>query len=402
MKEGTKKNNLNSDNMEQKELDNDFKNPEKDKKKLIYGGIAVGIIIIVIISLSLWKKSKKNTVETDSTKSNISSDSSGSVNGEMQMQSPINPEDASYLSGLSCPGNNKRRAIAVMQAADISTRPLSGLSEADMVFEMPCITASITRLMGVYVCNAPKEIGSIRSSRHDYITLAKGIDAIYGHWGGSHFALEILKNKNTVPDLDAMANPHGAFFRKEGIEAPDNGFASYEGLENAAEILGYRMENHFEGYPHQTEATPDKRPKGGNLRVGFAKPFDASYTYDPKTNSYLRTWGNKEDTDRTTGKRIAPKNIIVMFANSRQIEGQYNDVDVEGTGEMHAYFNGQEIVGKWIKEKKNCIVGNDLVCMTDSKLKFSDESGQEIKFIPGQIWVEILEPGQKLKWEPIN
>jgi hypothetical protein len=254
--------------------------------------------------------------------------------------------------------------------------------------------------MGIYVCNSPKEIGSIRSTRHDYVTLAKGFDAMLAHWGGSHFALDMLKNKNTVADLDAMNNPYGAFFRKEGIPAPDNGFASYQGLRSAAEKLGYRLENNFEGYPHQVESDSGSRPTGGSLRVGFASVYGVNYTYDPKTNTYLRTWGGKEDIDKNNGQRLAPKNIVVMFAASRQIEGQYNDVDVEGEGEMHAYMDGQEFVGKWIKEKKNCVIGNDLVCMTDSKLKFIKDDGTELKFVPGQIWLEILEPGQTLKWTP--
>jgi len=265
---------------------------------------------------------------------------------------------------------------------------------------MPAITASITRLMGIYVCNSPKEIGSIRSTRHDYITIAKGLDAMLAHWGGSHFALDMLKNKNTVDDLDAINNPYGAFFRKDGIPAPDNGFASHQGLWDAAVKLGFRQENHFEGYPHQVESDPGSRPKGGTLRVGFAGVYGVNYTYDPKTNTYLRIWGGKDDTDLTTGKRLAPKNVVVAFATSRQIEGQYNDVDIEGEGVMQAYLDGQEFIGKWIKEKKNCVIGNDLVCMTDSKLKFMKDDGTELKFVPGQIWLEILEPGQTLKWTP--
>jgi hypothetical protein len=67
---------------------------------------------------------------------------------------------------------------------------------------------------------------------------------------------------------------------------------------------------------------------------------------------------------------------------------------------MHAYMDGQEITGKWVKEKKNCVINNDLVCMTDSKLKFLKDDGTEVKFVPGQIWIEILEPGQTLKWTP--
>lgn len=362
------------------------------KNKVLIIAVVVGIILGALI---LWKILGASKI------TNLASNQDIAIGDEkgMEKQSLLNTEDVSYLSGLPCE-NKKRRAIAVMQAGDVSTRPLSGLSEADMVVEMPAITASITRLMGIYVCNSPKEIGSIRSTRHDYITLAKGLDAMLAHWGGSHFALDMLKNKNTVADLDAMNNPYGAFFRKEGIPAPDNGFASYQGLWSAAEKLGYRLENNFEGYPHQVESDPGSRPSGGSIRVGFAGVYGVNYTYDPKTNTYLRTWGGKEDTDQNNGQRLAPKNVIVMFATSRQIEGQYNDVDVEGEGEMHAFMDGKELVGKWIKEKKNCVIGNDLVCMTDSKLKFIKDDGTEVKFVPGQIWLGILEPGQTLKWTP--
>lgn len=362
------------------------------KNKVLIIAIVVGIILGALV---LWKilggKKITNLVSDQGT-------TAGAENG-MEKQSLLNTENVSYISGLSCE-NNKRRAVAVMQAGDVSTRPLSGLSEADMVVEMPAITASITRLMGIYVCNSPKEIGSIRSTRHDYVTIAKGLDAMLAHWGGSHFALDMLKNKNTVSDLDAMNNPYGAFFRKEGIPAPDNGFASYQGLWAAAEKLGFRLENNFEGYPHQIESDPGSRPNGGTIRVGFAGAYGVNYTYDSKTNSYLRTWGGKEDVDQNNGQRLAPKNVVVMFATSRQIEGQYNDVDVEGEGEMHAFMDGKELVGKWIKEKKNCVIGNDLVCMTDSKLKFIKDDGTEVKFVPGQIWLEVLEPGQTLKWTP--
>ncbi len=106
---------------------------------------------------------------------------------------PLNLGDVSPISGLACENWNKR-AVAVMQPADVQARPAAGFSEADMVIEMPGYTNSVTRLMGVYLCNLPKEIGAIRSSRHDYIAIAAGLDAVFVYWGGSHFALDLLKN----------------------------------------------------------------------------------------------------------------------------------------------------------------------------------------------------------------
>ncbi|EKD49481.1 MAG: PT repeat-containing protein, partial [uncultured bacterium] len=164
-----------------------------------------------------------------------------------------------------------------------------------------------------------------------------------------------------------------------------------------------------------------------HLRVAFAKPYDVEYDYDKSSNSYLRTWGDIADTDRNNNKRLAPKNVVVMIAKSEQITldqdytgkglqdpwsevpeikktgaesitGRYNNMqlgdpwyDESGSGDAYFYMNGKEIKGTWKKDASKI----------DSKLFFYDSSGQEIRFVPGQIWVEILEPGQALKWEPV-
>jgi hypothetical protein len=310
---------------------------------------------------------------------------------------PLNPSDVSPISGIPCE-NKDRRPIAVMLSADKAVRPLSGIGEADMVFEMQVITGTITRLMPVFLCNSPGEIGSIRSVRHDYIALAKGVDAILAHWGGSHFALDYLKNKNTVSNLDAMKNPHGAFFRKQGVRMPHNGFASYDGLFNAAKKMGFRLENKFEGYPHRPESRENERGEEGRLEIGFPKISKVAYDYNKKANAYLRFWNGEEDIDKLTGKRLAPKNVVVVFADSRQIEGQYNDVDIEGEGKMLAFMEGRRFEGGWRKEKTDCAIGNELVCINDKRLKFYKENGEEIEFIPGQIWVEIVDLNTQISW----
>ncbi len=292
----------------------------------------------------------------------------------------------SPLTGVPCQ-NAEQRPLAVMLSGDAVVRPLSGITEADLVFEMPVITGSINRLMTVYICQSPKEIGSIRSSRHDFITLAQGLDAIYAHWGGSHFALDKLNN-GAMDNLDALKNPFDAFWRKEGIAAPHNGFSSEEGLMNAAEKLGYRLENRFEGYPHLENFTP-ATSTSKTLLVAYPGEFQVKYQYNPETNTYLRWRGGSKEIDKNTKIQVAAKNVVVMRAFSRQIEGQYNDVQIEGQGEAKVYRNGEEIKGIWKKDAKD----------QASKLYFFDAVGQEIKFVPGQIWVEIAEPTTAVIWQ---
>ena len=309
-------------------------------------------------------------------------------NQPSELENQIDSDKVSPLSGLACQ-NYQRRPMAVVLAEDPVARPLTGLSQADLVFEMPVITNSITRMIAVYVCHSPEEIGSLRSARHDFIPLMMGLDAILAHWGGSHFALDEL-NAGVMDNIDAMKNPYNAFYQKKGIPQPHNGFTSMERLINSAKKLGYRLENKFEGYPHSQSAKNSQEKTSRILRIGYSYPYNVSYQYEPTTNSYLRYRTNLKEIDKSNNQQIEAKNIVVMRAFSRQIQGpDYNDLDIEGKGECQVYQNGQVIPCTWWKSKSN----------PASKLYFLDEDNQEIPFVPGQTWIEIVEPNQEVSWE---
>lgn len=371
-----------------------YKPPQKHHSNGINPWVVIGAILLIIIIFGYWflrsdeEKKRGTPIEIDNSQDEFS-----------QPEYDPNQGEVSPISGIACENWN-RRPIAVMQPADVEARPAAGFSDADIVFEMPVITAGITRLMSIYVCNDPIEVGSMRSSRHDYIHLAKSFDAIYVHWGGSHFAKEIL-NKGAIDNMncnnDGGKSAGQCCYRKEGMSrGVDSGFVKFSRLLECAQEFGYSLENSFSGYPHQAELPLDQRIEKGHLRVGYAGDFAVEYDYDRETNSYLRSWGGEPDIDRNNQKRLAPKNIVVMMAKSEQIEGQYNNVqlgdpwyDVSDSGEAFYFIDGQRIVGKWKKDKSSI----------SSKIQFLSNNGTEIKFVPGQIWVQILEPGQTLKWK---
>lgn len=329
--------------------------------------------VMAPVGFLVWLRVSQKTVEIDGGLEDVAN------------QSALNTEKTSPLSGLVC-SNYQRRPIAVVLAEDPVTRPLSGLSEADLVIEMPVITNSITRMMAVFVCNEPKEIGSLRSARHDFIPLAMGLDAILVHWGGSHFALDRL-NKGVMDNIDALVNPYNAFYQKNGIPQPHNGFTSMGRLIKAAVKLGYRLENRFEGYSHTKDEA--RRPHDRILRINYSYPYNVSYQYNPETNSYLRYRTNLKEIDKNNNKQIEAKNIVVMRVFSKQIEGpDYNDLYLEGRGECQVYQNGIVIDCTWEKSERS----------PKSKLRFLDENNREIPFVPGQVWIEIVEPRQEVKW----
>ncbi len=390
-------------------------------QKIIIGVLAVlvaGVIVYVTFGRDALRKTR---VDRITTKESAEEGKQGLITGEV-----------SALSGEACENWN-RRPFAFMQPVDKQARPVAGFSQADMVFEMPNPAEGIfvTRLLGVYQCQVPEEVGALRSARHDYISVAKGLDAVFVGWGGSAFAIKKL-NDGVIDNIDCNgqggAKRPDCCFRKERtgmMRVEDTGYVKGETILSCAKELGYRSETTFSGYPHRYETPESERPGGGHLRVGYPGIMEAEYDYDRASNSFLRTWGGEPDLDRNNGERVAPRNIVVMVAENEQIlaetdykgrgtgdpwegledektgigniSGRYNNLqmgdpwyDLTESGSATYYIEGRKYSGTWKKSTDSL----------DSKLTFLDESGKEIAFIPGQIWVDVVIPSQKVEWTP--
>lgn len=290
---------------------------------------------------------------------------------------PVNP-----LTGLPCASGEPRRPFAVMLAGDTVARPLSGIASADLVMEMPVVTSGINRLLAVFACSEGGEIGSVRSARDDFIPLSAVFDAIFVHWGGSHFALKQL-NAHIIDNIDALRNPFGAYFRKRGIRAPHNGFTTPARLKNAAEKLGYRttLKEDFAGYPRMGNPQRSINNPQSLLVIGYPGAYRVEWRFDAGRGNYLRFRGGKPEVDKNTGAQVTTATVVVIRSVSRQIEGQYNDVRVIGSGAAVVYRYGETVEGRWEKGE------NPL----SAPLRFLDAQGKEIPFAKGSVWIEIVQ-----------
>lgn len=295
----------------------------------------------------------------------------------------------SGLSGMPCEHPN-RRTIGVMMAGDPINRPLSGASQADLMLEMPVLTNGVTRLTGLYQCQEPVDIGSVRSARHDYLFMVEGWDGILGHWGGSYHALNRIA-AGEFQTINALANPFNAYFRKNNLPAPYNGFTTYERMWNALQKLGYRTETRFKGYDFKDDAPAGERPTGGTLTVNWPGAFRVSYEYDPATNRYVRYWAGVKQIDAADKKVVAPSSVVIMRAPNQLADGPggYNEMGIEGSGPVEVYQDGKVIKGTW---KKNQLDKKDAA-------HFLNEAGDPIVLTRGQIWVMAVEPDKSVTWE---
>ncbi|MFH1354207.1 MAG: DUF3048 domain-containing protein [bacterium] len=363
-------------------LDREAAKTEKnriEKKWLILGGsLAVLLAILAVLLAMIWsggRASENGEKSFGLLPEALDSDRRAAISG---------------LSGRSCEEAD-RRPIAVMLASDPITRPVSGFAEADMVWELPVLISDVIRLMAVYQCGRPDDIGSVRSARHDYLFLAEGTDAVMAHWGGSYHALNRIA-AGEFDTINALTNPFGAYFRKNHLPAPYNGFTTYDNLWDALTKLEYRTTTKFNEYDFKDDEAYDQRPAGGTLSINWPGIYRVHYEYNKETNRYERYWGGTKQLDGGGGKEaVAPSVVIVMRANNQYADGPggYNDVDVEGEGEAVVYQGGGVIKGTW---RKDVLHKNDPV-------HFMDERGENIKFTRGQIWVMVVEPDIDVTWE---
>lgn len=285
----------------------------------------------------------------------------------------------SLISGIPCENAN-RRPISIMMAADPETRPLSGISEADMVFEMPVTPNDITRFMAIFQCQNPIEIGSIRSARNDFLPLAAGLGSIYAHWGGEREVLQKL-NGHIIDNIDAMKYEGPVFYRKKGVPMPHNGFTDLGKIIGQAEKLDYGLTNTFSGYLHEEkELKKNISNIATEITIDYAFPYNVLWLYDSGVGEYKRSRGNKPEIDRNNNSRVSAKVVIILKTKSKYLNKDYIAVDTQGSGEALIYQSRTMSTGKWQKDST----------ALNSKLYFYDANGSEVSFLPGKIWVEII------------
>jgi len=152
----------------------------------------------------------------------------------------IIPRNQNLLTGIGDLSEEAigKRPVAVMVNNIEQALPQYGISQADIIFEIP-VEGSITRLMAVYADYTKlPDICPIRSCRYYYPAIAKGFDAFYVHWGSDQSILDYV-NSLGIDRYDGMANPHGLFSRdknrrSQGYSMEHTGY--FKGTEFAAAL----------------------------------------------------------------------------------------------------------------------------------------------------------------------
>lgn len=286
-----------------------------------------------------------------------------------------------------------RRPLAMMIENHPDARPQSGLDKADVVFEA-IAEGGITRFMAAFQSqDIPEQMGPIRSARPYFADWARELDGVYGHVGGSPDGLDEI-GRIGLDDANQFFN--GQFYwRASNRFAPHNVYTKTENMYQLIDLRKFRTTGQPEVWqfniPKEFTEVKDKRD-ATTIVADFSSPdYKVTWQYDPEKNGYKRVQNTTPFIDLVTKVQIEAKNVVVMFARQGLVSGDDHGrrfLDTTQGGKATVFMGGKATSATWKKEG------------IEKRTRFYDESGAEIKFNPGNTWIEVLpDESQRLSYE---
>ncbi len=350
------------------------------KKAAKYAAAAAVIIALAAIAYSVRHHRKAVLKHIKST--------STSVQDKLfrQYSQPTTAQQgmAQAINGLVVPANQVHRPFAAVVENLQAARPQSGLSQADVVYEA-LAEGGITRYLAVFQTQNVDMIGPVRSARTYFNDWAQELGAIYAHVGGNSDALYYIKQGLPgVSDADQMSNDP-FFWRTSDRKRPHNTYTSVEKLFALAQAYGYSLDKNYQDWVFKDDAEDPSAP-AKTIDIQFSmSPWAVEWNYDPTTNTYKRILAGKPDIDRNNNVQIHPKTVVVQFVRNWPVASDTLYAISMGTregGQAYVFEDGKEILGTWK--------------VVDGKTRFYDQNGNEIAFDRGQLWLEMVPPGNRV------
>jgi len=263
--------------------------------------------------------------------------------------------------------------------------PQNGISQADIIYEIP-VEGGITRILAVFQdISDVGEIGPVRSTRHYFSDVVQGHNAIFVHAGGSPQGYESIRNQG-ISNIDGVAGSGREFYR-------DQERARQAGSEHSLMTSDELLLDNIGGFSYPREHDPgfnlgllfaeDGRPQGGQsareVHVIFSNFKTGIFSYDSRTGLYLVSQYDEPHIDGQSEEQLAVTNVLVIFADFSVIDGEGRlnvDFSLGGTG---YFISGGEMVPiNWTKP------------WHESPFRFTLEDGQPITLGEGKSYINIV------------
>ena len=283
------------------------------------------------------------------------------------------------------------RPVAVMLNDLKAAQPQLGVSQADIIYEVPA-EGGITRMLAVFQSlDGVGNLGSIRSTRPFYLELALGHDALLVHAGGSPDAYADIPTWG-VDNMDGVNGGSDAKIFWRDPERRKKAGYEHSMLTSGEKILDYLAKgvfrvDHKSGYTYPQTFTEVGTPAAGTAAEKVAVKYSyyktAAFTYNAGNGKYLVEQYGKAYVDGNTDEQVGVTNVLILETSIGVISGDTAGrlaVKLTGSGDGTYCCGGKSIPIRWSKADRN------------SPFIYTQSDGSRLALGKGTSYVCIFSP----------
>jgi hypothetical protein len=176
---------------------------------------------------------------------------------------------------------------------------------------------------------------------------------------------------------------NGNYFQRVSFrDAPHNVYTTLAEMNSLENSKGYTSSS-FTSWSRKSDS-PSTKASATKISFSLSGPtYDPIYTYDAKSNSYLRSEDGAPQIDANTKAQLSPKVVIgiVLPLGQGALDASgayYSDYQYLGTGNAYVFQDGVMTKGTWTKNNNS------------DQILFTDSNGKQITLNAGQVWITAI------------
>ena len=314
------------------------------------------------------------------------------------LSEPVDDRPISLLTGLHVDEEYfSRRPIAVVINNSFGAHPQSGITCADIVYEV-LAEGNTTRIVAIFQSSIPEKIGPVRSARDYFVDFALNHDAFFVHHGGSPSGYQRIRSLLGANSIDGIRYEGTIFWRDRSFPGW-TGNTGQRSVEHSSFTSWERLNGHIDSRDVRGFFNGDanERPNYGfvfgawplgqesmfsdvsRVVVPFARDIYTAFVLDDDTGLYYveHARGPWMDAART---QASVRNILVQRTAIRVVddEGRRN-VTTVGSGTGFLVRDGLVFNVRWEKASHA------------APMQWFFEDGSPIVLAPGRTWINVLQ-----------
>lgn len=271
-----------------------------------------------------------------------------------------------------------RAAVAVKIENSPAAYPLSGLDEAEVVYEEQ-VEGGLTRFLAIYHCTDSDLAGPIRSSREVDPSIMSPYTRILAAAGGNPGVRANLEEFDII-----LIDENAAGGAMERVSRP--GISTEHTLYGDTKALRKIGQKKFKDAPTEDIFEFGDAPDGGKKTTAIDLSFgSSSMGFEWKQGAWFRTDDGAPLT-MENGDQLSFDNVIIE-EHTVNLSTEFADVlgtpspviaDVTGEGKAYLFRDGRMYAGVWIRESE------------DDPVRFETKDGDALVLKAGNTMIELL------------